>query len=79
MRLDGRSAWPNITMLLVCLSFVAANLGYAPAQEMWADGAAAIAVFMGVGIGIRPAWKATNRLIEAKYNRRDISTGPEEP
>jgi len=68
-------------MLLVCISFILANAGDEHAMELWKDGAAAIGVFMGVGIGIRPAWKATNRYIEKKFEsqRRDIDTGPEEP
>ena len=81
MNLDGRTAWPNMTMFLTCASFVAANLGWPAAQLLWSDGAPAIGVFMGIGIGIRPAWKAANRYIEQRYSSRTEITVPdgEEP
>ena len=74
MNLDGRSAWPNVTMGLVALSFIAANLGWPAAQLLWSDGAPAIGVFMGIGIGIRPAWKAVNRYTERRFSSRSEVT-----
>jgi len=59
--------WRNLTAALVSASFVAANMGYGRAMELWTNGAEAIFVFMGVGIGAKWISDRTADYVNKKY------------
>ena len=66
--------WQNLTMLLICASFIAANLGYGKALDLWTDGAAAILTFMGAGIGLKMGKDVIMHNTTAKYGSKVIDT-----
>ena len=47
------SFWQSITMGVVVVSFIAANMGWQPAVNLWSEGAESIAVFLGGGVGFK--------------------------
>lgn len=66
--------WRNLTALLVSSSFVAANIGYGRALELWTNGAEAILVFMGVGIGAKWISDRTADYVNRRYGGTTTTT-----
>ena len=64
--MKGATFWRNLTSALVSASFVAANVGYGKALELWSNGAEGILIFLGIGIG----GKWINDRIEGYVNRK---------
>ena len=45
--------WQNVTMGLVCGSFIAAHFGNQYAMQMWLEGWEGISMFLGLGVGMK--------------------------
>lgn len=67
--------WRNLTALLVSASFVAANMGYGSALSLWTNGAEAILVYMGVGIGAKWISDRTADYVNKKYGQTNANGG----
>lgn len=61
--------WRNLTALLVCGSFIMANLGYGRSLDLWMNGAEAILVFLGFGVGGKWISERTADYINKKYGQ----------
>ncbi len=65
--MKASAIWQNIVAVLVCGSFVAANVGYGSALRLWENGASAILVFFGLGVGMKMGQRSFDNLVANKY------------
>ena len=65
--MKGSVVWQNIVAVLVSASFVAANMGYGQALRLWENGATAILVYFGLGVGMKMGQRSFDNLVASKY------------
>lgn len=61
--------WQNVTMALVCGSFVAAHFGNESAVQMWLEGWEGISMFLGLGVGMKMVKDQVEKNNVRKYKR----------
>ena len=59
--------WQNLVMLLICLSFIYANLSDGPAHDLWSNSPESMILFLTAGVGLKMGKDVLDRAVTMKY------------